>query len=274
MKHFLITRFNLKNSYWNKIGEEYTVLTEDWLNHRFFLFENYCLPSVINQTNKNFIWLVAFDIDTPEAFKKRIKSSFRNHTNFYPLFIDGFNNLQPSIEENIKRLTAKQDKYIVTTRLDNDDILHKDFIRTIQHLFVATPNTVIDLRRGFQLAIKDNNNEVRAYNRAYNPFISLVESLTDFETVISKEHRKWKNSTATVVNTKDYLWIQLVHDKNQSNKKDYTLIKIAKLNFKDFGINLQPVEDNPIFTAINNAFLFPYRVFMATKKSIKEFLWE
>jgi hypothetical protein len=272
MKHFLITRFNLKNSYWKKPGEEYDVLTEDWLNHRFSLFENYCLPSVLNQTNKNFIWLIAFDIDTPEVFKKKIQSIFKEYTNFYPLFIDGFFNLQLSLKTEIKRLTTKQDKYIITTRLDNDDVIHKDFIKTIQHLFIAAPNTIIDLRRGYQLIAKDSPNEVRVFNCAYNPFISLVESITNFESVISKEHHEWKKGTSKLVNTKDYLWIQLVHDKNQSNKKDYSLRKIAKLDFQDFGINLQPVEDNPIFIIIYNALLYPYRIFIATKKSIKDYL--
>gem|GEM_PF-4147906 len=38
--HFLITRFNIKHKWdWTKRGE--AVLSENWLSHRFELFENY-----------------------------------------------------------------------------------------------------------------------------------------------------------------------------------------------------------------------------------------
>ena len=270
MKHFLITRFNLKNSLWKKDGENFKVLTEEWLNHRFFIFENYCMPSVLNQTNQNFIWLLAFDIDTPEVYKIRIKSLFANYSNFYPLFIDGFSCLLPSIKEKIQDLITLQDRYVITTRLDNDDFIHKNFIKTIQDLFVPTSNTIIDLRRGYQLMVKDSTSQVRAFKNKYNPFISLIESVTNFDTVISKEHHEWKNGTTRMVNTKDYLWIQIVHNNNQVNKKDYSLKKIAKLNFQDFGISLQPLEENLIFIMLYNIVCYPYRLLMFMKKSIKD----
>ena len=272
MKHFLITRFNLKNSHWKKDGENFIALTKEWLNHRFYFFETYCLPSVLNQTNKNFTWLIAFDIDTPVIYKERILSLIKGHSNIHPLFIDGFLGLQPSIKEEIKHLVDGQNQYIITTRLDNDDIIHKDFIKTIQDSFVPTANTVIDLRRGYQLIEKNGIFEARVFNSAYNAFISLVESTSDYETVISKEHGAWKKNTIKILNAKDCLWIQLVHDRNQANKKDYSLKRITKLDFQDFGISLQPVKSNPILITFYNILLYPYRVFMSIKKSVKDYL--
>ena len=38
------------------------------------IFEKYFLPSINNQTNNNFKWLVYFDINTKTPFKKRIKN--------------------------------------------------------------------------------------------------------------------------------------------------------------------------------------------------------
>jgi len=55
MKHFLLTRFNLRNEEWITTRDGGAVLTEEWLIQRFELFENYCLPSVMNQKNKNFL---------------------------------------------------------------------------------------------------------------------------------------------------------------------------------------------------------------------------
>ncbi|MBL4887641.1 MAG: hypothetical protein JKZ03_04155 [Flavobacteriaceae bacterium] len=54
MKHFIITKFNLKgkNSRTDKGGS--IMSTKEWLNHRLNLFQKYCLPSVKNQNNKAF----------------------------------------------------------------------------------------------------------------------------------------------------------------------------------------------------------------------------
>ena len=57
-KHFLITRFNLKKKGWETTKNNEKIQTEEWLRHRFELFEAYCLPSVINQSNQDFIWYV------------------------------------------------------------------------------------------------------------------------------------------------------------------------------------------------------------------------
>jgi hypothetical protein len=46
------------------MGEE--VWNDEWLEDRFYLFGKYCLPSVLNQANKNFFGLFFFDISTPE----------------------------------------------------------------------------------------------------------------------------------------------------------------------------------------------------------------
>ena len=46
--------------------------TERWLEHRFEIFERYCLPSVAAQTSRNFTWLCLFDAATPESCRRRI----------------------------------------------------------------------------------------------------------------------------------------------------------------------------------------------------------
>lgn len=47
-QHFILTRFNLL--LWDKAKDDRKVRTIKWLEHRFSLFERYCLPSVKNQT--------------------------------------------------------------------------------------------------------------------------------------------------------------------------------------------------------------------------------
>ena len=71
-QHYLITRFNLKKEGWDTSKNNIPVLTEEWLERRFKLFETFCFPSVKHQSNQNFTWFVYFDVDTPKVFKDRI----------------------------------------------------------------------------------------------------------------------------------------------------------------------------------------------------------
>lgn len=54
VQHFILTRFNLL--LWNKAKDGQMVRTTKWLEHRFSLFENYCIPSIKNQTCQDFEW--------------------------------------------------------------------------------------------------------------------------------------------------------------------------------------------------------------------------
>ncbi|MGM9778607.1 MAG: glycosyltransferase, partial [Prevotella sp.] len=55
MKHYLLTRFNLRLWPHNKVGEE--TQTEAWLRRRVELFERYTLPSVVAQSCLDFVWI-------------------------------------------------------------------------------------------------------------------------------------------------------------------------------------------------------------------------
>lgn len=65
--HFIITRFNLNLYAQDK--HDLPTRTDRWLEHRFEVFERYCLPSVAAQTSGNFTWLCLFDAATPEPYR-------------------------------------------------------------------------------------------------------------------------------------------------------------------------------------------------------------
>ncbi len=236
MKHFLITRFNLKGKKNLKGNRIFNPLSEEWLDKRFKIFESYCLPSVINQTNKNFIWLVCFDIDTPEIYHTIIKNLEHTISNFAPVFVDGFGELENTIQEVIQEKLSPNDDFIITTRIDNDDIIHQDFISTIQSSYVAKHNTLIDLELGYQLILDSNITSIREFKLPYNPFLSLVESSSNFNTIISKEHRYWKSLPDIKKYKHQPLWIQVVHDQNLLNRKRNYLKKVIAIDYSSFGM--------------------------------------
>ena len=66
-QHFLLTNFNVRLPKFSQDGNGLSVLTEEWLEHRLMLFERFCLPSVLGQTNLGFTWLVRYDDTMPGA---------------------------------------------------------------------------------------------------------------------------------------------------------------------------------------------------------------
>ena len=78
-EHYLITRFNLKNPKWKFTKNNELLLNDQWMDERMALFADFCLPSVVAQTNKNFKWLLYFDTDTSEKHRAQITELLQPH---------------------------------------------------------------------------------------------------------------------------------------------------------------------------------------------------
>jgi hypothetical protein len=269
MKHFILTRFNLKNELWkNSSDGSPKALSEEWLNNRFNLFETYCLPSVRNQINKNFIWILIFDSETPENFRKQIAELIKNDLNIKTIFVNGFKNLIPSLVSEIAPF-VKGEKHIITTRLDNDDIIHKDFVDTIQHMYQPKTNLTIDLKKGYQLTLEPYK-DLRLLESDFNPFLSLVEATENFKTVLAKEHLKWKYfASEHSTFKKESLWIQLIHFQNHANQRISYLKRVNTFTPSEFGLTINLSTYGKTENFFFNLKLFPKRFFESLKMSIK-----
>lgn len=215
-QHYILTRFNLRATDWTITKNKEKVLTDEWLKERFDLFENYCFSSVKNQSSQNFKWLVFFDVNTPEAYKIKVEEYSKSYENFYPFFIDGMPNFLPEIVKNIKLLDTE--KYIITSRLDNDDSIHEDYVKVIQSYFDKQNHLAIDLIDGYTLQIGEKI-RLGFQKHLYNPFISLIEKKDDFKTVwFRSRHGSWKYEK-NIIRVKDKrLWLGIIHSKNKVNQ--------------------------------------------------------
>lgn len=88
IKHFVITRFNMPIFPTRVNGEKVKNCDVDFLNNRLDIFEKYCMPSLRNQTNQNFQWLVMFDVNTPHAIKERLVRIEKNMANLSICYFD------------------------------------------------------------------------------------------------------------------------------------------------------------------------------------------
>jgi len=264
MDHFLITRFNIKVGDWNTTRSGMEVNNTDWLVHRFELFEKYCLPSVMNQSNQDFVWLIFFDTSTPDYFLNKIGRLKNDYQNLKPVFIDGIRQFIPELVRQIKN-HGKSD-HVITSRVDNDDLLHRDFIKTIKYLGLPSDQLIIDLQRGYQMTEVDAILEIRNYSHQFNPFISLVESRKDFQTVMNKNHRDWKKALNIKIFNKRPLWVELIHDRNKLNSIRDNLTMVFKIDLSDFGLTEHLRLHSPFFIALNNMKIKMKRVLVKAKR--------
>lgn len=216
--HLLITRFNLKNQDWLLTKNKEQLLDNEWMQERMELFENYCFPSVVAQTNKNFSWLLFFDSSTEELFKKQIIKMTQQHDFIKVMFIDGMPSFNESILSYIKKNHIEK-PYLITSRIDNDDCISCFFIEEIQNKFASQDFMAFDFIEGYSLQISPNV-ILGKKEHIFNPFISLIEKNKDPKTVWHYKHNQWKKEAKVTQVTGKRVWMSVIHEKNKVNEFD------------------------------------------------------
>ncbi len=257
-QHFVITRFNIKSKAWQTDKNHQPVNDAGWLQNRIALFEAFCLPSMSIQSTKNFNWFVFFDSSPTELLTEKINEWEIVCENFYPVYVDDYEEfITHDIEQTIRKHVRNDVKFIITTRIDNDDAFHKNALQVIQDNFSPNHMQIIDLLNGYCLDINKQIMLKRSYES--NPFISLIEAINDtskIHSVMREGHPAWIGMTDFTSVITEPLWIQVIHEKNVSNtlkgKTVFSLEPLAQFNVKN-------TFKKPYFShAINYAFKHSY----------------
>ena len=249
--HIITTRFNVPTENWAQTRSGHTALTDEWHEHRFDLFQKYTFPSFKNQKNKNFIWLVFFDVNTSEKYRQIISRLQQNLPNFTPVFVKDGSEINSGITEIFRKYFQQDTQFVISTDIDNDDLLHEEFVDIIQSLYKPVHNAVIDLRRGLQMSlIKQNQVLVNEYYAVANPFVSLVENINSFKTIMNEWHNNFRHYDNVISYDHKPLFIQLIHTHNLLNSPLRTKA-LLKINFSEFGI---PPDYSPEILNVNTIF--------------------
>ncbi len=276
--HFFLTKFNVRSFPELRPGCDPT-----WLENRFKLFDRYCFPSVCNQVNQNFKWLVFFDVDTPDIFKQKIAEYNVSWPNFVPLYLDfslPYGEFPPEARSVVSQVVDPDCEYLITTWLDNDDAIHKDYVGMIQDNFDRQEAETLNFIFGYQLS------EGKLYFdfEIANHFISLIEKYDpqSFNTCLCRPHKEIYQvcKSAKKILCKP-VWIEVVHGTNYMNvyRRGFR-IPIGKI-LDDYGIEVEaPIDKErtlPFWTEqIKVSLLFPYyflrKIWMRFKhKQLDEF---
>jgi hypothetical protein len=202
-RHLILTRFNVRLPEHRQRGV-------DWFEHRCKLFERFCLPSVIGQTSKNFDWVVFLDSATPPAFQEPIRR-YRDQGEFRRIYVKG-DFTQAAVLDGIRHLTEGYE-YLITTRLDNDDAICRNFVEVLQSRFASQRFEFLNFTNGY---VWHRNRAYRTQHSS-NAFISLVERNGKFSTVFNGDHRYLSRLGTIRQIGEPGGWLQVVHDRNLGN---------------------------------------------------------
>jgi hypothetical protein len=221
-KHYIFTRWNLLNANTTIYNNPAVENPEEWMEHRMKLFDELTLPSVMCQTNRDFRWLLAFALETP----RRIIDKYADFPGVIPIY----DYPADFIKYHYKK---RPGEWIITSRLDNDDVILPEYIETVQSYFDKTFKLVDVNGYQYDLATKKHYDPDRA--GCTSPFISLIEQVgTPWQSIATdpKEAKLITEPVKTVyycshskmewhfpsVKSHKRLYKMVVHDRNISNK--------------------------------------------------------
>jgi Putative rhamnosyl transferase len=211
--HVLLTRFNLN------YGSVYDVrYSEDWMRHRMGIFERVCLPSVARQTAREFRWLIFFDRDRSRDWRGEI-DRLAALGRFTPVFLDGAGGLVAEIGRH-----APTGGVLLTSRLDNDDVLHPQYVADLRRRADACLDEgveapfVVDVEHGCWWDL--GRDEIRQFrHKEISPYASLLERVGAGapRTVFACPHNRLDVEFGSAHLIGGYRVLTLLHDRNVLN---------------------------------------------------------
>ncbi len=213
--HFLLTRFS-------------AVLTSEpaqpeWLRYRLGFFVDACWSSVRTQRGADFSWLVLFDDRCPDDFREDVESlavdTFTPVWTHQPWSASVFGQAIAAAKPDDPGLgpSGRSAPWLLTTRLDSDDAIARDFMAAVQSEFAPTNGLFVDFPRGVQI---DRNGSTYLYDQLSSPFLTLVERRhpgATPRTVYSARHARARQSGPLREVSAPPMWVQVIHGSNLLN---------------------------------------------------------
>lgn len=213
LRHFVLTNFNVALPGVGADRRGATVRDAAWLDERCDLFERFCLPSMRRQRCREFEWLVRWEAPADPVRAARI-ASYAGEA--------GLRLVEASLSfrHAVAAALAPGDEAVLTTRLDNDDALHRDALARLRAAALAGPPELVffDLPSGYQFDTAGG--ELRRLRLPSNHFLSLLEPCdgSAIRTVRRIEHRRAGDVAPLRPVTDEPMWLEVVHDRNLANR--------------------------------------------------------
>ena len=225
--HLIITRYNLPVS-WGRRGQLHA--DEDWLKERQRLFERYCLPSVVlaERSCPSVTWVLRCAADSPPSLRIFMAQVRQLYPWIIPMYLEENALASDIVDESLKQRASKPCRFLLTTRLDSDDAVGRDFVKDLQHAAERSLELEFLGKRELPVLINFPFGCQTVHGRLYlsadlgNPFVSFLEERSDDKPIIgcySGTHRDLHQSARTVsqLMASGASWLQVIHGSNEAN---------------------------------------------------------
>lgn len=208
-EHYLLTRFSA--AFAPEVPAQ-----EEWLRYRLGFFVDACWSSVRSQQGADFTWLVLLDDRCPDDFRADVETLAEG--TFTPVW--SHEQWSPSI---FGRAIAGASPahaaapWLLTTRLDSDDAIARDFMASVQREFTPTEGLFVDFPRGLQV---DRSGATYLYDQLSSPFLTFVERRrpdVDPSTVYAARHARARQWGPVREVSAPPMWLQVIHGTNLLN---------------------------------------------------------
>jgi hypothetical protein len=207
VNHVLLTRFNLPSAG----AESFIRARENWLRQRITLFETYCVPSVLHQTVAGLKWIIYLDPQSPEWLKNRMLELSSSGL-FAPIYREEVQHSE--LLADIRSIVCTPGERLVTTNLDNDDGLARDFAERVQAVSLGLTRRVVYVDHGLIIGSK----KLYLRNDQRNAFCSVAESWDAPMTCWSAWHTELDKTMPAAHVGGGPGWLQVIHGDNVSNR--------------------------------------------------------
>jgi hypothetical protein len=289
IEHYIITRFSIYTGGKSFNGDLTRLFDKRRLETRFLIFETFCLPSILGQTSKNFIWIILIDPLLPKPYLKRLKDAVKGHSMIHLVkYLPHINlNSLSFIEKYVGKISTK---YVITTRLDDDDALSSDFVKRIQQdcqkrknkdlLFISYPkglhwrpnkkakygifsNTYYEsIALGLSLVTVKSNYPLTVYGWNHVKIVSLLDEcknnpkskLYKLAKASGDKIENWNmKKRLKIIKTRRDVYLRAIHGENDAakitSKRFFNKIN-KKINLSKFSLNPKKVAAaNSILTS-------------------------
>lgn len=212
MRHFLITRFNDYFPTFDDWSHSTSAnpdqgIEEGWLRNRLEIFRTVTVPSVQYQSDPDFTWIIKCHPRTPD-WARSILSDGPYIANYdgSPQFSSVDRQASSTFARLIRQIT--NDKEIITSRVDSDDALSRDYISLVKRH--VKPQMFFDFSRGI---VRNRWGIFIHYKPKVSQFCSYMESGNEIKTVYHKTHIAIHDSEC-LKNQVDWGWMQYNHTTN------------------------------------------------------------
>ncbi|MBL0128699.1 MAG: hypothetical protein IPP83_14850 [Flavobacteriales bacterium] len=210
--------------------------TPEWLERRFQLFEDYCLPSMKAQTDQDFSWIVFFSDRTPEKWKARIEAIQRDFPPFIPVYTKDGEEQPTCLRSELKRMLHPTATHVITSRIDNDDAYHRDMVARIRKELAGQDDAYIVFLNGLQVDV--DRGVIARLCKPGNSFLARIGRLGsgDPPTVMDVLHHDVERTGRSRNIDTDPMWLQVIHSDNVVNDLSSGRVLFSANLQRDFGI--------------------------------------